>query len=232
MNPHDRTLRHPLDNAGGWTLDCELEEIPVPDANGTPIVIARVPRIERRFASPMHTDAGMRARMGDWRREHHAFLGGVLPTARLSEQTSITSEQAALRAAVIRAIEEGFAASLNVDRHGEVYGYLARPTAIADGVDLDALDHDWRAWLVGAGITEDLGDDYTETIEQVDWAMQDLAENDYSDYLHSLGALLHGDNTVHAAIVNGIVVGDEPARTCAFLLRELTGDQRLWESVR
>jgi hypothetical protein len=33
-------------------------------------------------------------------------------------------------------------------------------------------------------------------------------------------------------IIDGIVVGDDPATTCAFLLRDLTGDQRLWESIR
>jgi hypothetical protein len=33
------------------------------------------------------------------------------------------------------------------------------------------------------------------------------------------------------AVIKGIVWGD-PATTCAFLLKDLTGDGRLWESVR
>jgi hypothetical protein len=34
------------------------------------------------------------------------------------------------------------------------------------------------------------------------------------------------------AMIKGIVWGDDPAITCAFLLKDLTGDPRLWESTR
>jgi len=59
-----------------------------------------------------------------------------LPRARLRDDTSLPSERAELRAAVVAAIEDGFAASLKVDAAGAVYGY-ARTDRIAD-IDVDA----------------------------------------------------------------------------------------------
>jgi hypothetical protein len=72
----DRTLFDGLSHTGGWELDVELDEVAIPDRSGRPFVIARVPRIERRFASPMHTVAGMAPRLGSWRDELSAFLAG------------------------------------------------------------------------------------------------------------------------------------------------------------
>jgi integrase len=72
----DRTLFDGLSHTGGWELDVELDEVAIPDRSGRPFVIARVPRIERRFASPMHTVAGMAPRLGSWRDELAAFLAG------------------------------------------------------------------------------------------------------------------------------------------------------------
>jgi hypothetical protein len=229
----ERTLFNGLSDTGGWVLDAELDEVAIPDRSGRPFVIARVPRIERRFASPMHTVAGMAPRLGNWRDELAAFLAGQLPSARLSEETSLDSERAELRAAVIRAIQEGFAGSLKVDAEGEVYGYLARPDRIAATIDVDALAADYEAWFAAAGVVDDaLGDDAAEISEELGWAIDDLRERCYSDYLHSLGNERYAGGRVRGAVVDGIVVGDDPAQTCAYLLRDLTGDQRLWESVR
>jgi hypothetical protein len=230
----ERTLFNGLSDTGGWVLDVELDELPLLDRAGQPFVIARVPRIVRRFTSAMHTPAGMTPRLGNWRDELAAFLAGQLPSARLSEETSLDSERAELRAAVIRAIQEGFAGSLKVDAEGEVYGYLARPDRIAATIDVDALAADYEAWFAAAGVVAaELGDDAAEISEQLGWEIEDLRERCYSDYLHSLGEERYrAGGRVRGAVVDGIVVGDDPAQTCAFLLRELTGDQRLWESVR
>jgi len=229
----ERTLFDRLSRTGGWVLEVELDELAQLDRAGQPYVIARVPRIERRFMSAMHTPAGMPPRLGNWRDELAAFLTGQLPSARLSEETSLDSERAELRAAVIHAIQEGFAASLKVDAEGEVYGYLARPDRIAATIDLDALAADYEAWFAAAGVVDPgLGDDAAEISKQLGWAIEDLRERCYSDYLHSLGDERYRAGRVQGAIVDGIGVGDDPAKTCAFLLRDLTGDQRLWESVR
>jgi hypothetical protein len=229
----ERALHDGLSGTGGWTLDVELDEVTLLDRAGRPFVIARVPRIKRRFSSSMHTPASMAPRLGNWREEHAAFLAGQLPSERLSEETSLDSERAELRAAVIRAIQEGFAGSLKVNADGDVYGYLARPDSIATTVDLDALAADYAAWFQAAGVLDDeLDEDAAEISDELSWAIDDLRENCYSDYLHSLGEERYRSGRVRGAIVDGIVVGDDPVQTCAFLLRDLTGDQRLWESVR
>jgi hypothetical protein len=121
-----------------------------------------------------------------------------------------------------------------VNAEGEVYGYLARPDRIAPTIDVDALAADYEAWFAVAGVVDaELGDDTAEISEELGWAIADLRERCYSDYLHSLGdERYRAGGRVNGAIVDGIVVGDDPAQTCAYLLRELTGDLRLWESVR
>ena len=217
--------------SGGWTLDVALEDVAIPDRAGRRFIIARVPRIERAFASPMHTVAGMPVRLAGWREELRAFLAGQLPSARLREDTSMPSEQADLRAAVVAAIEDGFAASLKIDAAGEVYGYLARTERIAEAIDVDALGADYEAWFDAAGVTDpQLGEEGAGVAEQLAWALEDLRERCYSDYLHSLGDERYGPERIRGAIVDSVVVGDDPAQTCAYLLRDLTGDQRLWES--
>jgi hypothetical protein len=37
---------------------------------------------------------------------------------------------------------------------------------------------------------------------------------------------------LHEHIVHSVVVGDDPATTCAFLLKDLTRDARWWRSLR
>lgn len=222
---------HDYTGAGGWKVSGELEEIAHRDQAGTVFLIARVPRIARRFSSPMHAAQNLTPRLGSWRLELAAFRGGQLPTARLYEQTSQPSEQAAVRQAVVSAIEEGYAASLRVDAEGEVYGYLARPDRIANTIDLEALHADWTDWLTLAGVYET---DEGDTIrDEVAAAVEELGEACYSDFLHKLGDLKysHGGR-VDGSLMDGIVVGDDPGSTCAFVLSQLTGDQRLWDSQR
>ena len=165
----ERALYDGLSGTGGWPLDVELDELALLDRAGRPFVIARVPRIERRFTSAMHTPAGMTPRLGNWRDELAAFLAGQLPSARLNEETSLDSERAELRAAVIRAIQEGFAGSLKVNADGDVYGYLARPDRIAATIDLDALAADYEAWFEAAGVVDaELGEDAAEISEELE----------------------------------------------------------------
>jgi hypothetical protein len=232
--PEPRRLLDRATGEGGWMIPGELEQLVIRAADGRTVITARVPRIERRFSSPMHTAAGMTPRLGSWREELAAFLNGLLPSARLREDTSRDSERAALRGAVIRALEEGFSASLVVDDEGEVSGRVARPERIARTVDLDALEHDYLAWLAAAGVDGALGDgeDAADIIEQVRWAIDDLREKCWSEYLHSLGDERYYSAPVMGAIIDGLITGDDPAQTCAFLLRDLTGDQRLWEPAR
>jgi hypothetical protein len=227
-----RNLVDRATGTGGWTITGKLEELVIRTADGRTVIVARVPQIERRFSSTMHTAAGMTPRLGSWREELAAFLSGALPSARLREDTSQDSERAALRAAVIRALEEGFAASLTVDAEGEVAGRVTRPDRIARAVDLDALEHDHLAWLAAAGVDRELGDDAEEILEQLRWAIADLKEKCWSDYLHSLGEERYRSGPIMGAIVDGLVAGDDPAQTCAFMLRDLTGDDRLWEAGR
>lgn len=136
--------------------------------------------------------------------------------ARLSEETSLDSERAELRVAVIRAIQEGFAGSLKVNADGDVYGYLARPDRIASTIDLDALAADYEAWFATAGVVDsELGDEAAEIFEELGWAIDDLRERCYSDYLHSLGEERYrAGGRVRGAVVDGIVVGDDPGQTC------------------
>lgn len=120
------------------------------------------------------------------------------------------SERADLRAAVLAAIEDGFAVSLKIDAAGEVYGHLARTERIAEAIDVDALGADYEAWFDAAGVTDpQLGEEGAGVAEQLAWAREDLRERCYSDYLHSLGDERYGPERVRGGIVDGIVVGDD-----------------------
>ena len=199
MTPH-RRLFDRTDVDSGWRIEGG-EDVVLADRAGQPFVIARVPRIARRFSSRMHTIAGMTPRLGTWREELAAFLVGQLPSARLREDTSVDSERSALRKAVVSAIEEGFAGSLKVDADGEVYGYLARPDRIASTIDVAALAADYRAWFDAAGI-ELLGPEEAAEVQgQLTFAVEDLLENCYSTYLHCLGETRAGHAPVQGAIV-------------------------------
>jgi hypothetical protein len=179
----DVMTRDPSTGEGGWTLDCELEAVAIPDRSGRPFIVARVPKIERRFASRMHTVAGMSPRLGNWRDELQAVLEGVLPTGRLAERTGAPTEADAMRQAVVSCLHQGLAAGLTVDVEGEVAGRVAIPDRITATVDLDALAHDYRAWLAAAGVP---GDD--DEFDQIDWAVEHLRTDrpHYSDYLWDL----------------------------------------------
>src|SRR5215210_5108779 len=106
--------REPLTGKGGWTLDCELESVAIPDRSGRPFIVVRVPKIERRFASRMHTVAGMAPRLGNWRDELQAVLEGVLPTGRLAERTGAPTEADGMRQAIVSCLQRGLAAGLTV----------------------------------------------------------------------------------------------------------------------
>jgi hypothetical protein len=177
----------------------------------------------------MHTVAGMAPRLGTWRDELQAVLEGVLPTGRLAERGGAPTEADAMRQAIVSCLHQGLAAGLTVDADGEVAGRVAIPDRVAATVDLDALAHDYRAWLAAAGVP---GAD--EEFEQIDWAVEQLRSERacYSDFLWDLAFEARGSEPVMPAMITGIVWGDDPATTCALLLKELTGDQRLWESPR
>ena len=51
----------------------------------------------------------------------------------------------------VSCLRQGLAAGLTVDADGEVAGRVAIPDRIDATVELDALAHDYRAWLTAAG---------------------------------------------------------------------------------
>jgi hypothetical protein len=206
---------------GPAVKDLTLDTIVVPDGQGRPFVRARVPRITRRFSSPLHTVANVPARLSGWRTELDHFLDRRAPLARLTDDSPEPDAGAELRFAVIGALEQGYAGGVATDVSGLITARLAIPDSIAESVDLAALRHDWLWWLNAAGeLTEDAR-------TAIGWAVDELEGHAYASYLWTLPPLVVSD--VAQAIRYGIVVGDDPALTCAAVLRRLTGDACYWE---
>jgi hypothetical protein len=201
----------------------DLETLVVPDLYGRPWIHARVPRISRRFYSPLHTVANVPARLAGWESELEHFLDRRLPVARLAEDSPEPDSGAKLRRAVVDALEQGFSGGVAADLAGSLTARLAIPEAIAGAVDLPALRHDWLWWLNAAGLLDE------DVRVAVSWAINELEGRAFASYLWSLPPMIASD--VAQALRYGIVVGDEPALTCAAVLRRLTGDPRFWEET-
>jgi hypothetical protein len=199
----------------------ELDELVVPDAYGRPFIRARVPRITRRFSSPLHTTANVTARLGGWRSELSHFLDGRVPVARLTEDSVEPDAAADLRRSVIDALELGFLGGVTSDVAGGLTARLALPDAIAETMDLAALRHDWLWWLNAAGILDD------RVRVAVAHAVDELEGRAFGSYLWSLPPMTTAD--VGQALRHGALIGDEPAMTCAAVLRSLTGESRYWQ---
>jgi hypothetical protein len=137
------------------TRELETETLTIPDVYGRPLIHARVPKIQRRFRSPLHDASSMPPRLGGWQSELAQVLGGCAPLARLAEESLEPDAGAVLRRAVCDALEQGFAGGIAVDVTGATTGRIAIPDAIAETVDLSALRHDWLWWLNAAGELND-----------------------------------------------------------------------------
>lgn len=198
-----------------------VDTIAIPDRHGRPFVHARVPRITRRFCSPLHTVANMSARLAGWRSELEHFLDRRVPLARLTEESPEPDAGAQLRSAVVDALEQGYSGGVATDLAGTVTARLAMPDAIAETIDLAALRHDWLWWLNAAGVLDQ------DARTAIGWAIDELEGRTYSSYLWTLPPLIVRD--VAQAIRYGILVGDDPALTCAAVLRRLTGEPRYWD---
>ena len=206
---------------GPAVKDLALDTIMVPDSHGRPFVRARVPRITRRFSSPLHTVANVPARLSGWRTELEHFLDRRSPLARLTDDSSEPDAGTELRFAVISALEQGYAGGVSTDVSGLVTARLAIPDSIAESIDLAALRHDWLWWLNAAGVLSE------DARTAIGWAVDELEGHAYASYLWTLPPLVVSD--VAQAIRYGVVVGDDPALTCAAALRRLTGEARYWE---
>jgi hypothetical protein len=209
--------------SGAAVRDLALDTIVVPDRYGRPFVRARVPRITRRFLSELHTVANVPARLSGWRAELDHFLDRRSPLARLTEESSEPDAGADLRVAVIGALEQGYDGGVSTDVSGLVSARLAIPDTIAETIDLAALRHDWLWWLNAAGVLDE------DVRTAVAWAVEDLEGRAYASYLWTLPPLVVSD--VAQAVRYGALVGDDPALTCAAVLRRLTGDARYWEDI-
>jgi hypothetical protein len=203
--------------------DHETEALTISDQFGRPLVTARVPKIERRFRSALHDIASIPYRFAGWESELQLFLAGHAPLARLIEDGHDPEANADLRRAVLDVLEQGFGGGVATDVTGATTARIAIPDGIADTVDLAALRHDWLWWLDAAGVlTEDAR-------TAIAWGVDELERRTYECYLWSLPTLKTRD--IAEAIQYGIVVGDDPAMTCAAVLRRLTGERRYWEDL-
>jgi hypothetical protein len=219
---------------GGWTVEGELEEVLMPGADGRPFLVARVPRIERLFRSPMHQVQTMTSRMGRWRLELDAVLGRRMPSGRLVLRGPHEPAEE-LREAVVDAMRQGLSAALVHPAGDEPRARVALPDVIAETIDLNALGADWTAWLQAAEIPNEIhapfGGLEDDAYQQVATAITILQEDQrtYADWLFELDDV-RGDG-IERHLIEGVVRGDDPATTVAYVLKDLTGDQRLWEPL-
>lgn len=198
----------------------DFETVELLDAAGRVFQIARIPRIERRFSSPMHSCASLPVQLGPWNGELEALRDGRMPFARLSDPAGDPLHGPFIRAAVIEALTEGYAAALHTQPDGSASADLARTDAICDTVDLEDLKHDVRVWLAGAGALDEQAE------EQIADAICVLSESSYADYL--LRATDLPAATLHGAIEKAIVTGQDPATAIAFYLAQCTGEAFYW----
>lgn len=213
----------------GWMVEGELDEHTVLDVWGHPPITVRTPRIVRRFNSPQHTLESTARSRGPWGVQFIAFMCNRIPFAKLRAPNAAESDHAELRACVVYAIENGAAGLLRVDHDGQPQGELARPDRIADAIDLDALSSDYEAWLTAAGINSDLGSTALDVRAELAAAIGELRTSRYCDYLDCIDPYRDSAGFIRVLIIDGIVLGEDPAVTCAFILAGLTGDPRLWQ---
>lgn len=217
------------------TDEHDLEVIPVCDAHGRPFLQAAVPRIDRQFHSSFHRVDNAHARLRSWREQLDLVLSHCAPTAQLFPDrtnlgaTPVPNDDIAIRAAVGDAIAGGFAGELVAHGRAGVCGYVASPEVISETIDLDALGEDYRGWFAAAGVTSAVDRSPGDVERQVAWAIRDLSGCTYaSHFRHLADPYRFAGLRVDAVITYGLVVGDDPARTCAWLLRHITGDDRWW----
>jgi hypothetical protein len=209
----------------------DLETIVLPDPDGMRCVYARVPRIDRRFASAMHTPENHAVRDGPWAAAMDAVLASRIPVAQLAVRAEASGE---LRRRLIGALEEGYLGGVAGGGLGWLEARVAIPDAICDTVDLDALLADYTAWMAAAGVLDapaDLDEPDDTTVAGALSLVPDLLEDLYADHLWDLG-WLGGAWGLSGQIIHGLVVGDEPAVTCAHVLGRLLGDDRTFWQTR
>jgi hypothetical protein len=217
----------------GWKIQGELDEVRLLDSAGAPLLIARVPRIERNFTSPLHTAASNLRGQGPWGPQFLSFVQGDVPVVRMWASGRTQAERDQLRDSLVYVIENGCPGRLTVDVDGIVNGDLALNEPIVDTIDLDALYIDYVNWFTSAGIDADLSDgsEALEIIHQLGDTIDELRRARYADYLLGWGPI-DPEGFVPKRIRTGILFGDDPAVTCASILERLTGDRRLWEFAR
>jgi hypothetical protein len=225
-----RRLRDPQTGRGGFHLSCPLEDLDVSSGSGGSRILVRVPSTARQFRSPMHR-LERRGPTAAWRGEVRALLERRVPYIRVYEETGDADRRLEFREAIVRLIEEGYAGAVVATATGNRYAAAALPDAIAATVDLDALETDYRAWFVAAGVDHADPGTLNPPLEELSAAIQTLRDACYSHFVLSDTDLVPSTD-VRGSIVRGIVVGEDPAQTCASLLAHITGDTRLWRSAR
>lgn len=138
------------DDTGPW------ERFDVPQANGVPFLRAYVPRVDRRFDSPLHQlDTAALVHQG-WIDLMAGLTAERCPFVRLDFEGEGWSRDGGAdlgRKVVIDALEAGYAAALVVaDDMAYMYADIPRTELIGETIDLSALQHDVEAWLRGAGV--------------------------------------------------------------------------------
>lgn len=221
------------------TID-DLEVVPLVSPDGRTMLEARVPRIRRRFRSDLHAVENTTTQMGPWPGELDLVLNRKAPIAQLEPDYyydgDVVISSAEIRRVVCKALAEGFAGGFIIDAEGLVHGRVALPDRIDDTVDLEALRADYTAWFDAAGVLEvkpraQWG--WEDTVaEELSYAINDLLDRPtWSEHLWELDHYATG--TVDGGIKHGLVVGADPARTCAFILSRITDDSdRWWHSLR
>ena len=209
----------------------DLETVVLPAPDGMRCVYARVPRIDRRFASAMHTPDNHAVRDGPWPAAMDGVLASRMPVAQLSVRAEASGE---LRRRLIGALEEGYLGGVAGCGLGWLEARVAIPDAICDTVDVDALLADYTAWMAAAGVLNGPQDPHEpdgSTVARALDLVPALLDELYADHLWDLG-WLSGSWGLSGQIIHGLVVGDEPAVTCASALGSLLGDNRTFWQTR
>ena len=208
----------------------ELETVVLPAPDGMTCVYARVPRIDRTFASAMHRPGNHALGDGPWPATMDAVLARRMPAAQLYVQAESSAE---LRRRLIGALEEGCLGGVAGCGLGWLEARVAIPDAIAATVDVDALLADYTAWMAVAGALDRPEDphepDGTTVARSLD-LVPNLLEDLYADHLWDLDWLASWG--ISGQVIHGLVVGDDPAVTCAKLLGSVLGDDRTFWQTR
>jgi hypothetical protein len=166
---------------------------------------------------------------GDWPSELRELLERRAPYVRLYVDSDDPAERVAFRRTVTALIEQGYAGAVVVTAGGDCYGAAALPDPIASTIDLDALEADYRAWFAAAALDEADPGPHDPPLEALAAAIQTLRDTCYSHFV-LMDSELAPSTEIRGSIVRGIVIGEDPAQTCARILASITGDRRLWRS--